>query len=102
MKRLCTLLATLGLCVAMSLAGATSAHARPCLSKEQAVAQHDGHARYRLVQGQQCWYTGEARAEKSEFVIARKSAQTPSAEERMRWFCGDFCGSMIKEQWPKR
>jgi len=89
------------LCLA-TLAGATSAHARPCLSKEQAVAQHDGHARYRLVQGVQCWYTGERRAEKSEFVLAAKTAPVYSPEERMRWLCGDFCGTIIKEQWPKR
>ncbi len=100
-----------------TLVPVTSAHARPCLTRDQAVAQHNGHARYRNVEGRQCWYTGERTAEKSEFELpigragsevglrpspSRRAQPVYSPEERAFWLCGPFCDTMIREQWPRR
>lgn len=56
--------------VALALT-ATPALALPCLSKAQAIARDDG-PRYRLVDGQRCWYVVDRVPTKTEFTRAKR------------------------------
>lgn len=99
----------------MPLAAATSADARPCLTKSQAVATAKGeHVRYRNVHNTQCWYVGEG-AEKSEFdpPIGRagsgvglqpspsRRVQPPDDADERALCAGIRCLGPFKQQWPR-
>lgn len=100
----------------MPLVAATSADARPCLTKSQAVATARGETiHYRSVHNTQCWYVGEG-ADKSEFAppIGRAGSEgglRPSPSRRaqpaddidilVRRLCGDFCPTEFNGRWPR-
>lgn len=99
--RLFCLPSLIGLALLFAPALATSAHARPCLTKAEALTTAKAEpVHYRQVHGTQCWYAGVG-ADKSEFEPPRP-AKVYSPEERSFWLCGPFCNTMIKEQWPRR
>lgn len=86
------------------LVSASSAHARPCLTKTEAVktAKHSEAVHYRKVHGTQCWYVGEG-AEKSEFdpPVARIKAPPPDDADERALCAGMRCLGPFKQQWPK-
>lgn len=56
--------------IALTLA-TSPALALPCLSKDQALRRGES-PRYRVVDGQRCWFAGERRPSKDEFTVTKR------------------------------